>query len=265
MKNDNNFEDEKLNETANNEAKTEPAEEAKAEPVKEAKTEPVKEAKAEPVEEAKAEPVEEAKAEPVEEAKAEPVKKAKAEPVEEVKAPEKIDPLEKPEREFSADSIKLSFKLTKEDIITALKNVKYSNVGLGKQLIYTVLIFIVIGISIYNITLESQYFKMTYVMLGICAVVLVLVWTFPKIIVKTKAKSLMDNKTREIVVNKEGITVLGEKEFFIPLDKKLKVEEYETQYIVNISEKEIFLIPKSAIFGNDRIKIDEYLTKEYEG
>ena len=142
----------------------------------------------------------------------------------------------------------LNYKLTGEEVIKSLKDIKYVSQG-ASQWIKTALLVILIGIITYNMTIDLQgYLAMSIILLSISVLLIVLIWLAPVLALNSAAKRYAGI---DIILEVEGDTLTIDSMKKIALNGSTKiVNNEENSYImVYLHEKlnEFVLIPYRVV------------------
>ncbi len=157
---------------------------------------------------------------------------------------------------------KLDYTITPDELydgLSIMKSVPSRGVG---QIIRTILLLIVSGIVIYNMTIDNKYMTIGILLLAVCLVIIALLWIAPIQAKRSAVKNAGDKLNISAEVYPGLFRVLRENgNNDIPLDGNSTIENHPKKNMIVIfpykSKSSMFIIPYRAV---DNTRLQELLT-----
>ena len=157
---------------------------------------------------------------------------------------------------------KLDYTITPDELydgLSIMKSVPSRGVG---QIIRTILLLIVSGIVIYNMTIDNKYMTIGILLLAVCLVIIALLWIAPIQAKRSAVKNAGDKLNISAEVYPGLFRVLRENgNNDIPLDGNSTIDNHPKKNMIVIfpykSKSSMFIIPYRAV---DNTRLQELLT-----
>lgn len=143
--------------------------------------------------------------------------------------------------------IRISYKLTKDEICQSIKRAGYYTISRGKTLIETAVLVVALAVFLGSYFVYGN--TVNIIMSVVCAVVLAMLWLIPHIIMRREVRA-QEGRERQTTVEfyPDEIEVsTGDKQWEIQLNATAQLEEYDDMFILYLPNTQIFPIPIRAI------------------